>query len=166
MPIDPRLIAIFCLVFIVLGVFSIVNGRKRLLEARAQGQKIAWYRHISILTGIEYILLALTFLTSISINAGWLPKSWTAFLIPFYLIMLLASLALACIVIYQVFRSPRRARPVPQTVNKSATVRTGRVVEADPEPEMTEEERIIHARKRRERRQKAAEARRRRAGKA
>jgi membrane protein implicated in regulation of membrane protease activity len=163
MPIDPRLIAIFCLVFIVLGVFSIVNGRKRLLEARAQGQKIAWYRHISILTGIEYILLALTFLTSISINAGWLPKSWTAFLIPFYLIMLLASLALACIVIYQVFRSPRRARPVPQTANKSAM---GRVVEAEPEPEMTEEERAIHARKRRERRQKAAEARRRRAGKA
>ena len=83
MPFDPRLIAIFCLVFIVLGVFSIVNGRKRLLEAQAQGQKIAWYRHISILTGIEYILLALTFLTSISINAGWLPKSWTAFLDPF-----------------------------------------------------------------------------------
>ncbi|MBA2392211.1 MAG: hypothetical protein H0V70_05640 [Ktedonobacteraceae bacterium] len=165
MPIDPRLIAVFCLVFIVLGVFSIVNGRKRLLEAWAQGQKIAWYRHISILTGIEYILLALTFLTSISINAGWLPKSWTAFLIPFYLIMLLASLALACIVIYQVFRSPRRARPATQTANTNATVSAGRVIEA-PEQEMTEEERIVHARKRRERRQKAAEARRRRAGKA
>jgi len=164
MPFDPRLIAIFCLVFIVLGVFSIVNGRKRLLEARAQGQKMAWYRHISILTGIEYILLALTFLTSISINAGWLPKSWTSFLIPFYLVMLLASLALACIVIYQVFRSPRRARPVPQT----ASVRADRVIEAEAEPEseMTEEERAIHARKRRERRQKAADARRRRAGKA
>ena len=162
MPIDPRLIAIFCLVFIVLGVFSIVNGRKRLLEARAQGQKMAWYRHISILTGIEYILLALTFLTSISINAGWLPRSWTQFLIPFYLIMLVASLALACIVIFQVFRSPRRARPVPQT----ASIRTERVIEAEPYSEMTEEERAIHARKRRERRQKAADARRRRAGKA
>jgi membrane protein implicated in regulation of membrane protease activity len=165
MPFDPRLIAIFCLVFIVLGVFSIINGRKRLLEARAQGQKIVWYRHISILTGIEYILLALTFLTSISINAGWLPKSWSSFLVPFYLIMLLASLALACIVIYQVFRSPRRARPAPQTANASATLRTEKVID-EPEPEMTEEERTIHARKRRERRQKAAEARRRRAGKA
>jgi membrane protein implicated in regulation of membrane protease activity len=165
MPFDPRLIAIFCLVFIVLGVFSIVNGRKRLLEARAQGQKMAWYRHTSILTGIEYILLALTFLTSISINAGWLPRSWTQFLIPFYLIMLVASLVLACIVIFQVFRSPRRARPVPQTANKSASVSTERVIEED-EPEMTEEERAIHARKRRERRQKAADARRRRAGKA
>jgi hypothetical protein len=166
MPFDPRLIAIFCLVFIILGVFSIVNGRKRLLEARAQGQKIAWYRHISILTGIEYILLALTFLTSISINAGWLPRSWTQFLIPFYLIMLVASLALACIVIFQVFRSPRRARPVPQTAKQSASVSTERVIEEEPASEMTEEERTIHARKRRERRQKAADARRRRAGKA
>jgi membrane protein implicated in regulation of membrane protease activity len=165
MPFDPRLIAIFCLIFIVLGVFSIVNGRKRLLEARAQGQKMAWYRHISILTGIEYILLAFTFLTSISINAGWLPKSWTQFLIPFYLIMLVASLALACIVIYQVFRSPRRARPVPQTATRNTAQRTEKIIE-EPGHEMTEEERAIHARKRRERRQKAADARRRRAGKA
>ena len=161
MPIDPRLIAIFCLLFIVLGVFSIVSGRKRLQEARAQGQKIAWYRHISILTGIEYILLALTFLTSISINAGWLPRSWTQFLIPFYLIMLVASLALACIVIYQVFRSPRRARSAPQVVQRSATVRAEEGTEESPR-DMS----ALHTRKRRERRQKAAEARRRRAGKA
>ncbi|MBV9711350.1 MAG: hypothetical protein JO011_10625 [Ktedonobacteraceae bacterium] len=165
MAFDPRLIALFCLLFIVLGVFSIVNGRKRLLEIRAQGQKISWYRHISILTGIEYILLALTFLTSISINAGWLPRSWASFLVPFYLVMLVASLALACIVIYQVFRSPRRARPAASTTTGNATTSTQRAVEA-PAREMTEEERAIHARKRRERRQKAAEARRRRAGKA
>ncbi len=166
MAFDPRLIALFCLLFIVLGVFSIVNGRKRLLEARAKGQKIAWYRHISILTGIEYILLALTFLTSISINAGWLPRSWTAILVPFYLVMLVASIALACIVIFQAFRSPRRARPpVAQTMARGATTRTESVVEA-PMSEMTEEERAVQARKRRERRQKAAEARRRRAGKA
>jgi membrane protein implicated in regulation of membrane protease activity len=162
---DPRLIALFCLLFIILGVFSIRSGLKRLQEAQAQGQKIVWYRHISILTGIEYILLALTFLTSISINAGWLPKSWTQFLVPFYLIMLVASLALACIVIYQAFRSPRRARPVPQAVQRSAAVRTESVVE-EPSSEMSEEEQAIQARKRRERRQKAAEARRRRAGKA
>ena len=165
MPFDPRLVAIFCLIFIVLGIFSITSGRKRLQEARAQGQKVAWYRHISILTGIEYILLAITFLTSISINAGWLPRSWTQFLIPFYLLMLVASLALACIVIYQVFRSPRRARPAPQTVQRSAIVREESTVE-EPSHKISEEERAIHARKRRERRQKAAEARRRRAGKA
>ncbi len=165
MAFDPRLIALFCLLFIVLGVFSIRTGRKRLLEARAQGQKMAWYRHISILTGIEYILLAITFLTSISINAGWLPRSWTAFLVPFYLVMLVASLALACIVIFQVFRSPRRARPPAQTMMRGATASTESIVEA-PVSEMTEEERALQARKRRERRQKAAEARRRRAGKA
>lgn len=160
MAFDPRLIALFCLLFIVLGVFSIVSGRKRLLEARAQGQRIPWYRHISILTGIEYILLALTFLTSISMNAGWLPKSWAAFLVPFYLFMLVLSLVLACIVIFQIFRSPRRAaRPV-------QAAKTSNVVEASVVHEMTEEERSLQARKRRERRQKAAEARRRRAGKA
>ena len=162
---DPRLIALFCLLFIVLGVFSIVNGRKRLLEVRAQGQKIAWYRHISILTGIEYILLAFTFLTSISINAGWLPKSWTSFLVPFYLIMLVASLALACIVIYQVFRAPRRARPAVQSEVRGSATRTEDVDEESGH-ELTEEERAMLARKRRERRLKAAQARRRRAGKA
>lgn len=162
MAFDPRLIALFCLIFIILGVFSIVSGRKRLLEARAQGQRMPWYRHVSILTGIEYILLALTFLTSISINAGWLPKSWAAFLVPFYLFMLIASLALACIVIYQVFRSPRRARrPVAQTATRAASV-----VETPSAGELSGEERALQARKRRERRQKAAEARRRRAGKA
>ncbi len=166
MAFDPRLIALFCLLFMILGVFSIVSGRKRLLEARARGQKMAWYRHISILTGIEYILLALTFLTSISINAGWLPKSWAAFLVPFYLIMLVASLALACIVIYQVLRSPRRARPVAQTTGRSAAASSTQSAVEAPGQEMTEEERALQARKRRERRQKAAEARRRRAGKA
>jgi hypothetical protein len=162
MAFDPRLIAFFCLLFIILGVFSIMSGRKRLLEARALGQKMPWYRHVSILTGIEYILLALTFLTSISINAGWLPKSWTAFLVPFYLFMLVASLGLAGIVVYQFLRSPRRARrPAVQ-----ATARAANVVEAPIEREMTDDERTIQARKRRERRQKSAEARRRRAGKA
>jgi hypothetical protein len=82
--------------------------------------------------------------------------------VPFYLFMLVASLGLAGIVVYQFLRSPRRARrPAVQ-----ATARVANVVEAPIEREMTDDERTIQARKRRERRQKSAEARRRRAGKA
>ncbi len=88
---DPRLIVLFCLLFIGLGAFSIFTGRRRMLEARAQGQRIVWFKQVGILTGIEYILLAFTFLISISINAGWLPKSWSQFLVPFYIVILLAS---------------------------------------------------------------------------
>ena len=160
---DPRIIALFCLLFIALGVFSIITGRRRLLAGRAQGLKLAWYRQVGILTGIEYILLAITFLTSASINAGWLPKSWSQFLVPLYIVMLFASILLAGLVIYQGLSASRRNRQA--VANRENTVRTSSPVEK-PEREMTAEGRAVQMQKRRERRQKAAEARRRRAGKA
>ncbi len=162
---DPRIIALFCLLFVGLGVFSIVTGRRRMLEGRARGQKIAWYRQVGILTGIEYILLAFTFLISISINAGWLPKNWGQFLVPFYIVMLLASLLLAGLVLFQGFTASRRNRLAQPNRGSTPPASTSRPVER-PQRVVTAEERAAQAQKRRERRQKAAEARRRRAGKA
>ena len=159
---DPRLIALFCLLFLGLGAFSIFTGRRRLQEARAQGQRIAWYRQIGILTGIEYILLAFTFLVSASINAGWLPKSLGQFLVPFYLVVLLASLLLAGFVLFQGFSFSRRNRQAQASKNSVAQV-------SPPVEEpraLSARERTEQIQKRRERRQKAAQARRRRAGRA
>jgi hypothetical protein len=168
---DPRIIALFCLLFIGLGVFSIFTGRRRLLEGRAQGLKLAWYKQVGILTGIEYILLAITFLMSISVNAGWLPKSWGQLLVPLYIVMLFASLLLAGIVIYQGFAASRRSRQTAPVAKREDAERTSKPVTKTstvekPEREMTAEERATSMQKRRERRQKAAQARRRRAGKA
>jgi hypothetical protein len=161
---DPRLIAIFCLLFIGLGAFSIVIGTRRMQEARARGQKIVWYKQVGILTGAEYILLAFTFLFSISINAGWLPKIWGQFLVPVYIVILLASLLLTGLVLFQGFAASRRNRQAPAR-RASIPARTSPPVERS-QPVLSAEERAIQAQKRRERRQKAAEARRRRAGKA
>lgn len=163
---DPRLIVLFCLLFIGLGAFSIFTGRRRMLEARAQGQRIVWFKQVGILTGIEYILLAFTFLISISINAGWLPKAWSQFLVPFYIVILLASLLLAGLVLFQSFSASRRNRRA-QPARSSAPPRTSSPpVERPPERVLSAEERASQVQKRRDRRQKAAEARRRRAGKA
>lgn len=162
---DPRLIAIFCLIFIGLGAFSIVTGTRRIQEARARGQKIVWYKQIGILTGVEYILLAFTFLFSVSISAGWLPKSLGQLLVPLYLVILLASLLLTGLVLFQGFAASRRNRQAAPARRANTPARTSPPVER-PQPVLSAEERAIQTQKRRERRQKAAEARRRRAGKA
>ncbi|HEV2656531.1 MAG TPA: hypothetical protein VGU68_04920 [Ktedonobacteraceae bacterium] len=163
---DPRLIALFCLIFIALGAFSIVTGTRRMQEARAQGQRIVWYKQIGILTGVEYILLAFTFLFSVSISAGWLPKSLGQLLVPLYIIILLASLLLTGLVLFQGFTASRRNRQAAPARRASTPARTGPPIEERPQPVLSAEERALQTQKRRERRQKAAEARRRRAGKA
>ncbi len=162
---DPRLIALFCLLFIGLGVFSIVTGTRRMQEARVRGQKIVWYRQVGILTGVEYILLAFTFLFSISINAGWLPRVWSQFLVPVYIVILLASLLLAGLVLFQGFNASRRNRQAPARRAEVPT-KMSHPVEERSQPVLSAEERAAQTQKRRERRQKAAEARRRRAGRA
>lgn len=161
---DPRLILIFCLLFVGLGAFSIITGRRRMQEARAQGQSITWYKQVGILTGIEYILLAFTFLIATSVNAGWLPKSWSQFLVPFYIVILLASFLLAGFVLFYGFTSSRRNARARLNRDSTPTI-VSRPVKR-PERVITAEERATQVQKRRERRHKAAEARRRRAGKA
>jgi hypothetical protein len=163
--IDPRIIAVICVVFIALGIFNIYRGRQTLRQVQARGQRAAWHEQMSILTGIEYILLACAFLASLSLTYRWLPSSLNIIIGPLYLLLLLAAAILAAFVIFRSFTVSRRARSS-QPVQRAAA----REEEDEPEPNgayrgggLTPEER---ARKRRERRRKAAEARRRRAGKA
>src|SRR5579883_3041358 len=65
---DPRLVILFGLIFIGLGIFNLVMGRRRILRARAQGESPVWYKQIAILTGIEYLLLSVAFFLSISLS--------------------------------------------------------------------------------------------------
>lgn len=158
MNINPRLIAIFCILFVGLGIFNFVQGLRRLRQAQYAGQKIVWYKQINILIGVEYCLLALAFFMNIALNAQWLPKSMYSIVIPFYLGVLIASGALAGVVIFQGFSKRRKQ-------NARASVITSNEASSQ-QPEHSTEERAYSAQKRRERRQKAAQARRRRAGKA
>jgi len=168
---DASILIIFCVVFILLGLYNVYSGLRRMRAAQAQGQQTRWYKQINLLTGIEYILLSLVFLTSISIRSKLLPSSLSSIVVPFYLITLLAAAVLAGLVIRQgisnarqLRRSQAEARSKSETGAVVSSKTSGTVAETDDE--LTPEERAERLRQRRERRQKAAAARRRRAGKA
>ncbi len=164
----PQLIALLCILFIALGIFNILMARRRQLREGVQ-QRQPWYKQVSVLTGIEYILLALVFLLSISISYKWLPSSLNGFLFPFFIVLLLASGVLAGFVIYQGMANVRRRRAgathnVQESSNNKAYVANdGQRTTVDT---VSAEEREQYQQRRRARRQKAAVARRRRAGRA
>ena len=158
---DPNILSIFGVVFILLGLYNINSGVKRLREAQRRGQTIRWYKQINVLTGIEYILLSLVFLLSLSIRNNVLPAAFKSIVVPFYLLVLLSSAILAGFVIRQAFRNARQ-RP-------GITAQRGGTSIADNQTTdiaSMQEQQAINMQRRRERRQKAAAARRRRAGRA
>jgi len=161
---DPRILIIFSVVFGLLGLYNIYQGLKRIREAQARGQTLTWYKQINLLTGIEFGLLALVFLTSISIREKILPSSLSGIIVPFYLVVLLITAVMAGLVIRQSFSNARRARGRTSV----QTTQSNRADDASEniDSELNPEERTANLQRRRERRRNAAAARRRRAGKA
>jgi hypothetical protein len=158
---DPRILAIFSLVFVLLGIYNVYLGLKRVNQARARGQQMVWYKQINLLTGIEYILLALVFLLSIGIRSGLIPSSMSTITTPFYIVVLVVTAVMAFMVIRQAFANSRRpqAGTASQSNGADASAGTGN-------NQITQEQRAAYQERRRERRRNAAAARRRRAGKA
>lgn len=159
---DPNILSVFSAVFVLLGLYNINSGVKRLRAAQQRGQDIRWYKQINILTGIEYILLSLVFLLSLSIRNNVLPAAFQGIVVPFYLLVLLSSAVLAGFVIRQAFRNTRQRQGT--TAQRSDTPRASN--ETTTDAGLTPEQQAINLQRRRERRQKAAAARRRRAGRA
>ena len=169
--IPPQLIALFCIMFIALGIFNILIARRRQQHEGLQGVHIPWYKQVAILTGIEYILLALVFLLNIGISYKVLPPSLNGVILPFFVLLLLASGLLAGFVIYQGFTNMQRrrglaARGAKLSTSSNVQTSSNSSTQASSVDNMTPEERIAYMQKRRDRRQKAASARRRKAGKA
>ncbi len=169
--IPPQLIALFCIMFIALGIFNILIARRRQQREGLQGVRVPWYKQVAILTGIEYILLALVFLLNIGISYKVLPSSLNGIILPFFVILLLASGLLAGYVVYQGFTNMQRRRALAAhgaqiSTNGNGHISSSSSAQAVIIDDMTPEERTIYAQKRRDRRQKAASARRRKAGKA
>jgi len=157
---QPQFIILLCIIFVVLGIFNFITGRRRMQQTYAQGILPPWYKRLHVLIGIEYGLIGLAFLMNISINYHWLPASLNSMALPFYLVVLLASGILAGVVIYQSVTSARRRGTQPTQTERTQGTSLDKI------RQLTAEERAAHAQKLRERRQKAAAARRRRAGKA
>ena len=155
---DPRTLTLFTVVFILLGIFNVFSGLRRMREARARGQQIAWYRQINILTGLEFILLSLLFL--MSLNSSAFPSSVKPIAGIFYLVLLLLAAVLAGLVIRQAITNTRTLRKN----QSSQALRNGTIsaVNTAREKEITPGQRTANIQHRREHRQKAAAARRRR----
>lgn len=160
---DPRFLAIFSAVFVLLGVYNVTTGLRRMRDARLHNQRLIWYKQINILTGTEYILLALVFLISMGIKSGTLPPALQNITIPLYLVLLVAAAILAGLVIRQGISNARQARAQSSTpLSSNGTNKVNPTVKADS----LQEERPVNIERRRARRKNAAAARRRRAGKA
>ena len=160
---DPNILTIFSIVFILLGLYNINSGIKRMRLAQLRGQPVRWYKQINLLTGIEYALLSLVFLLSLNIRNGTLPQTFKSIVIPFYLIVLLSSAVLAGFVIRQAFLNARTSRQNPSAQANGRVVASNKTSTSET---LTPEQQALNLQRQRVRRQKAAAARRRRAGKA
>ena len=127
------------------------------------------YKQINLLTGTEYILLALVFMLSTAYRNNTLPPGLKNIVLPLYLVFLLAAAVLAGLVIRQgilntrMLRAQAKSGGSTQTANRNGASPV-REVEADRAEDDTQ--RAVYVERRRERRRNAAAARRRRAGKA
>jgi hypothetical protein len=170
---SPQFLALFSAVFLALAGYNLLTGFKRVRDARAHGVRIKWHKQINMLTGTEYLLLALVFMFSIEYKNTAIPASVRNILLPLYLFFLLAAAVLAGLVIRQGILNARMLRAQTQQgrttsvptakSNGNGAVRTEQV---ENDETLSAEERAAAIERRRERRRNAAAARRRRAGKA
>lgn len=161
---NPPFLAIFSLVFILLGSYNVYTGSKRIREAQLRGINLTWYKQINILTGVEYILLALVFIVSTSVRSNIIPPSLRVIVVPLYFILLIAAAILAGLVIRQGIINARTIRAQSRSSTSIKSNGTSAIAEqaGDEDPKRYS----ANLDRRRERRRNAASARRRRAGKA
>ncbi len=95
---NPTFLSLFSLVFILLGSYNVFTGSRRIREAHTRGVTLIWYKQINILTGVEYILLALVFIVSSLVRSKAIPPALNGIVVPIYFVLLLAAAILAGLV--------------------------------------------------------------------
>ena len=158
---NPTFLTLFSLVFILLGIYNVFSGSKRIREASTRGVTLIWYKQINILTGIEYILLALVFIVSTLVRTNVVPPALARIVVPLYFVLLLAAAILAGLVIRQGIVNARTIRAQSRSSSTIKSNGTSALVQQ----ESVAEDHAVNQERRRERRRNAAAARRRRAGK-
>jgi hypothetical protein len=150
----PWLLPFVGVLFLSLGIFTVVLARKRLRQARAQGQPAIWYKDLTLLTGLEYTLLGIN--VFLNLSKDWIPAQFQSIFAFFFAGILLTTAILLLAVVFLLIKRPR------QTSQATLPVST---IEADTDTR-SPKERAAEVQRKRERRQKAAAARRRHAGRA
>ena len=164
---NPTFLSVIMVIFILLGVYNVFSGLRRIREARERGLTIRWYRQINLLTGIEYLLLSFVFMASLNLHNPAFPAFLRPLVVPFYLIVLLSSAVIAGFVIRQAILNARLLKQHPTAqVNRSNVIMVKASQNRDEKTPQTvsTEQRSAQIQQRRERRSKAAAARRRHAG--
>jgi hypothetical protein len=162
---NPTFLSLFSLVFICLGIYNVFSGSKRIREAHTRGVTLIWYKQIHILTGFEYILLALVFIVSTLVRSKAIPPALNGIVVPFYFVLLIAAAILAGLVIRQGIINARSIRAQSRSSSTIKSNGTSAIVKQE-DAKYDAEENAAYQERRRERRRNAAAARRRRAGKA
>jgi hypothetical protein len=155
---DPRIISAISIIFLLVGAFNLYSGNRRIRDASRAGQRIRWYKQISILAGVEYILLSFIFLLSLTSQQNPANSSRRDIIVPIYLFLLVLAAIVAGLVIRQGLLNVRAARSRQGTIAPAVQAVTG-----VSESVIGEEK---QSQRQRQRRKNAAAARRRRAGKA
>lgn len=169
---SPQFLGIFSAVFLALAGYNLLTGFKRVRDAAARGVRLKWHKQINLLTGTEYLLLALVFMFSIEYKNPAIPASVRGVLLPLYLFFLLAAAVLAGLVIRQGILNARMLRAqqngTTTTVSRAKSNGNGALPmnRAEDNEPISPQQRAAAVERRRERRRNAAAARRRRAGKA
>ncbi len=151
---DPRLLAVIGVLFLGIGLFTLILARRRLQRARALGQPAIWYKDLGLLTGFEYMLLGV--IIFLNLSSGWIPTQFKSGFAIFYTTILFLTIFFLVAVVFIGLRRPRQRRQTPQPVAHT---------EAKTDTQSSAE-RAAEVQRKRERRQKAAAARRRHAGRA
>ena len=162
---SPMVLTLFSLVFILLGCYNVFTGSKRIREAHNRGTTLLWYKQINILTGIEYILLALVFIVSTMFRSKVIPAALNTIVVPVYFVLLLAAAILAGLVIRLGIINARTIRAQSSSSSTAQSKGTKPMVN-QANVQYAVEDTTANQERRRERRRNAAAARRRRAGKA
>jgi uncharacterized membrane protein HdeD (DUF308 family) len=115
-PFDSRLTTVFSIVFVALGIFNLAVGYNRMLQMKAGGQTLPWYRQIPILTGIEYILLGIVLFLNLGMSNGLFPGTLAKLASLFYTVLLiLAAVVLAAMLLQALLSRRQRTQSVGQT---------------------------------------------------
>jgi hypothetical protein len=163
---NQTFLTILSYVFILLGSYNLLTGFKRIREARVRGISFKWYKQINVLTGIEFILLALATMIVTSIESKSLPSVLRGIAVPLYLILFLAAAILAGLVIRQSIMNTRSIRSKSHSSSPTANSNGTSAISGNVRDGEDAQQRATNLERRRERRHNAAIARRRRAGKA